>query len=254
MTDAPDPHRLTLTWRRHGGKSPVILSFRPRWLWTGGLLLAVFLGLEGWALVTAARTSRRVRSLTGLSIEVDDLRRQNLRLRELDADLREILGFQQKMLRLAGIETALRRNPGLGDNFSELGTFDRPVLGGANRLILWPVDGERLRDFGPDHPGVDLRAAEGSAVLAAGSGRVTGSTRDDAWGVRLVLEHSDTLRTVYANAERSLVAVGDTVLAGQVIALAGAGFEGKEPHLHFEVRVRGDAVPPDGFIPALSAP
>jgi murein DD-endopeptidase MepM/ murein hydrolase activator NlpD len=101
---------------------------------------------------------------------------------------------------------------------------------------------------------VDLRAPEGSAILAAGSGRVAGSTRDDAWGVRLVLEHSDSLRTVYANAGRSLVAVGDTVLAGQVIALVGAGFEGKDPHLHFEVRLNGTAVPPDRYIPTLSSP
>jgi murein DD-endopeptidase MepM/ murein hydrolase activator NlpD len=221
---------------------------------TAALLLIAFLALEAWALVATMRVSRRVRSFATLSLEVEDLRRQNLRLKELDEELREILGFQQKMLRLAGIETALRRNPGLGDNFTELGLLGDPVLGNGNRLILWPVEGTRLRGIGPDHPGVDIGASLRGAVLAAGSGRVARATHDATWGGRLLLEHNDTLATVYANLDRALVAAGDTVKAGQVIGLVGAGFEGKEPHLHFEVSVRGKSVDPDARIPRVGSP
>ena len=57
--------------------------------------------------------------------------------------------------------------------------------------------------------------------------------------------------TVYANTELNLVEAGDTVEAGQVIALVGAGFEGEEPHLHFEVLKYGDPVSPRDFYPDL---
>jgi murein DD-endopeptidase MepM/ murein hydrolase activator NlpD len=241
----PGARGLSVIVARSGGKPPWRLDLSPAWIWIAGILLTGILVAGAVAVVTYIQAMGRINELSSLTVEVETLRRQNEAVQELEAELRELRELQQQMLHLAGIESALGVDEKLSRDLP--GSED----GADQPLLLWPIDGETLREFGPDHPGVDLSSAWKGTVAAAGDGVVIEEGRTDSWGHRLVIEHSDSLRTVYANNEMNLVTVGDRVEAGQVVALVGRGPEGKEPHLHFEVWMGGKPVPPRDRIPDL---
>jgi murein DD-endopeptidase MepM/ murein hydrolase activator NlpD len=110
----------------------------------------------------------------------------------------------------------------------------------------------------PDgHHGVDLRARRGTAVLAVADGVVETSGDLDAGGAKygktVTIAHADGRRSMYAHLDRRKVGAGDTVHAGQVIALSGASGKVSGPHLHLEMREHGRPVDPAGVAAVLAA-
>ncbi|MBD3163488.1 MAG: peptidoglycan DD-metalloendopeptidase family protein, partial [Candidatus Eisenbacteria bacterium] len=101
-----------------------------------------------------------------------------------------------------------------------------------------------------EHAGVDLAGPAGSPVRAAADGVVEISTWDEAFGHLLVLRHAGGWSTRYGHNERILVASGDSVRAGQPIALLGNTGISSAPHLHFET-VKGETAvdPAEYFLP-----
>jgi murein DD-endopeptidase MepM/ murein hydrolase activator NlpD len=95
------------------------------------------------------------------------------------------------------------------------------------------------------HPGLDFPAPTGTAVTAARGGVVV-ETGDnpDGYGRRIVLDHGQGERTLYAHLSAILVRVGQSVAAGALIGRVGSTGFSTGPHLHFEVRVRGAAIDP----------
>ncbi|UCF10646.1 MAG: M23 family metallopeptidase [Candidatus Bipolaricaulota bacterium] len=110
----------------------------------------------------------------------------------------------------------------------------------------WPLEGEIDSGFGyREHPvlgtfhhhnGIDIDVSEGTSVNAAAAGRVIHVAEDEGLGLVIYLRHADDFHTVYGHLAQSLVAVGDTVGAGQQIALSGNTGISTGPHLHFEIR------------------
>jgi murein DD-endopeptidase MepM/ murein hydrolase activator NlpD len=103
--------------------------------------------------------------------------------------------------------------------------------------------------FGPRgsrfHSGLDFTAPTGTAVSAAGSGRVVFAGRHTSgWGNLVVVKHGSGVRTLYAHLSRIDVKLGQSVSSGAVVGLVGATGTATGPHLHFEVLVRGAAVDP----------
>ncbi len=120
-----------------------------------------------------------------------------------------------------------------------------PAPAAAPTGLRSPVAGEIIRPFSGSNEGVDIRAAEGTAVGAAASGTVAAITRDTDQVPILVLRHPDGLLTVYANIRDITVAKGDAVSAGQRVASVGGG---NPSFLHFEVRRGFEAVDPEPLI------
>ena len=106
--------------------------------------------------------------------------------------------------------------------------------------LSWPASGRITSGFGPrregHHDGIDLAAAEGSAVRAAAAGKVIFSDRLSGYGNVVIVEHGGGLTTVYAHNARNHVAKGDRVAHRQQIASLGSTGRTAGPHLHFEVR------------------
>lgn len=123
----------------------------------------------------------------------------------------------------------------------------------AQAAWRWPVDGPVVRAFqppdstyGPGHRGVDLAAAPGSPVRAAGAGTVVFSG-EVAGGLHVVVEHRGGLRTSYSYLLDTAVAVGMRVDTGAIIGRAGGGDPGGAHPVgvvHFGLRVGDRYVDP----------
>ncbi len=103
------------------------------------------------------------------------------------------------------------------------------------------------------HHGVDFKAAYGQGVPAAADGRVVEAADRDAYGLTVVIEHPDGLRTRYAHLANMTVSVGDRVLQGQEIGRVGQSGRATGPHLHFEVIRDGQRIDPTTVV-ALQGP
>lgn len=112
--------------------------------------------------------------------------------------------------------------------------------------FIRPVDGPILRAFSSSNEGIDISAATGTAVRAAGDGEVAAITQDTDQVPILVIRHADGLLTVYANIADISVSRGESISRGQQVATVGAG---DPSFLHFEVRRGFEAVDPDQYLP-----
>jgi murein DD-endopeptidase MepM/ murein hydrolase activator NlpD len=116
----------------------------------------------------------------------------------------------------------------------------------------WPLDlrgfvtrGQvRPGDPAESHAGIDIAVPVGSAVRASGGGTVEQAGTDSAYGMFVLLQHPGRYETMYGHASRLLVHAGDSVQAGQVIALSGNSGRSTAPHLHFEIRLDGKSIDP----------
>ncbi len=99
------------------------------------------------------------------------------------------------------------------------------------------------------HRGTDFGAGHGSDVMAVADGTVTFAGNDpDGYGNWLEIEHLDGKRTRYAHLSSFEVTSGP-VSQGQVIGKVGSTGASTGPHLHFEVRIGGEAVDPMSYLP-----
>jgi peptidoglycan hydrolase-like protein with peptidoglycan-binding domain len=94
------------------------------------------------------------------------------------------------------------------------------------------------------HAGVDFPATTGTPVTAAASGRVAFAGYDDGWGLTIVLDHGNAVRTRYAHLSATTVSPGASVTAGAQVGRVGTTGFSTGPHLHFEVTVRGASANP----------
>lgn len=89
------------------------------------------------------------------------------------------------------------------------------------------------------HSGLDIAAPEGSDIFAAFDGVVEKADYSKARGNYIFLNSQGGIKTVYCHCSELLVAEGDAVSAGQVIARVGSTGQATGPHLHFEIRING---------------
>lgn len=117
---------------------------------------------------------------------------------------------------------------------------------------LWPLESagfvtrgsEGPSDYSGPHPGVDIATPTGSDVRASGGGSVVEVGENPEYGTFIRLSHPNGYETLYGHLSKVLVHTGDQVGAGTVIAKSGNTGRSTAPHLHFEVRLRGQAVDP----------
>jgi len=105
--------------------------------------------------------------------------------------------------------------------------------------LVHPVAG--VGDF---HRGTDIGAGCDAAIYAATDGVVEAAGTLGTYGNWILIDHGNGIETGYAHiaAGETLVGVGESVTAGQVIAGVGSTGASTGCHLHFEVRIDGTAV------------
>lgn len=124
-----------------------------------------------------------------------------------------------------------------------------------------PIEGARISSsYGPRldpflrrlamHTGIDLRAPGGTKVHASAQGKVVSAGRNGGYGLMVEIEHPSGLTSRYAHMRKLLVSEGETVEAGDVLGLVGSTGRSTGPHLHYEIRVNGEATDPRRFVQA----
>jgi len=98
------------------------------------------------------------------------------------------------------------------------------------------------------HEGIDVSAPMNAEIEAPASGIVTKVEWVDGYGNMLTIDHGYGLVTRYAHCSKILVARGQRVKRGQVIARVGSTGLSTGPHLHYEVWVSGKPVDPVKYV------
>lgn len=132
--------------------------------------------------------------------------------------------------------------------------------------MLWPtgyqvvtqwygVNRHLYSKFGlPGHEGLDMRAPNGSPIVACAPGEVYRVAVEEGqggnYGIHVRIKHQvkgQIFKTVYAHFQRADVNVGDFVVRGQQIGLANNTGNSYGAHLHISLKLEG--IGSDSFMP-----
>ena len=123
-----------------------------------------------------------------------------------------------------------------------------PAADPAPTHFVWPAQGTITQPFrAGGHPGVDIGILRSLAVRAAAPGRVTlvgTPTGYEGYGTIVAVDVGGGYTALYARLSQYAVHRNDEVDAGERIGTAGCTGWCTGTHLHFEVRLNGQAVDP----------
>lgn len=147
------------------------------------------------------------------------------------SDMAGITTFSTSPIRSSRIPAADGFRPGMPVSraaiTSGFGRRSHPVLGGARM-----------------HSGVDLAAPLGSPVVATMDGLVELAGWNGGYGLAVRLAHKGGLETRFGHLSKITVSPGNEVRRGEVIGYVGSTGRSTGPHLHYEMRLNGIAIPP----------
>ncbi len=240
-----------------GVESPVGIRMRA-WLFKSIIVLIslalvgiiLFLIFYGKVIVRAAEADR-------LEMENENLKMYKYKLTLLEEKMNQTREVVARISNLAGVELEFPELPDDSIIFSQWRNQKPAVLNRSpeiseHRPSGLPLTGYMTRGFSDDsaeyHPGVDIAAAIGTPVLATASGVVLFAGEDSTYGQVVIIEHNDSVSTLYGHNSELLVSEGHEVLVGNRIALSGNSGISTAPHLHYEIRENNIPVNPLKYI------
>ena len=102
------------------------------------------------------------------------------------------------------------------------------------------------------HYGTDIAAFAGEDIVAFADGIVTFAGPSDSYGNYIIIDHGGGWTTLYAHCSYLYAKTGQSVSAGEKIALVGATGLVTGPHLHFELQRDGIYVNPEYYINSVA--
>lgn len=122
--------------------------------------------------------------------------------------------------------------------------FHPPAIGDLSSNFGFRSWGRRKKF----HFGVDVRMETGDPVYCIFDGVVRVAKRSADYGYVVLIRHYNGLETLYAHFSQLLTYPGAPVRSGDIIGLAGSTGRSTGPHLHFEVRFKGEKIDPNKII------
>ncbi len=185
-----------------------------------------------------SQRSQRRRTLDQIAARIKDQSRELARLRE-------------DQTRLQNLITSVRR-----------ALVDVPYEAGSNKpfpelkgKLSWPLRGPILARFGASKAGGKLSwrglwigSPAGTPVQAIARGRVVYVGWMHSYGLIVIIEHGDGYYSLYGHAQSASVSLGDTVMPGQAVALAGDSGGHEKPGVYLEIRKGKDPVNPQQWL------
>ncbi|GLV21595.1 M23 family metallopeptidase [Sphingomonadales bacterium 56] len=123
----------------------------------------------------------------------------------------------------------------------------RPVL----KLSLTSNFGVRSDPFNGGarmHKGIDIPGPVGTPIYATADGIVSRAGWASGYGNLVQITHGGGLETRYGHMSKLVAAPNSFVRRGQLIGLMGSTGRSTGSHLHYEVRVDGQAINPMPFV------
>ena len=110
--------------------------------------------------------------------------------------------------------------------------------------LSWPTVGGYVSSqtgyrWGKMHKGIDIARPSDRTIKAADNGTIASAGWSGGYGNKVVINHNNGLKTVYAHLDSINVSVGQTVSQGQKIGVMGSTGDSTGIHLHFEVYKNG---------------
>jgi murein DD-endopeptidase MepM/ murein hydrolase activator NlpD len=131
-------------------------------------------------------------------------------------------------------------------------------LRAAAAPTLWPVEGPLTGHFGERtdpisgegafHRGVDISSEYGTRIIAPANGTVRYADFMNGYGKAVVVEHGNSITTLYGHLSGFAVTPGQTIRRGDTIGYVGLSGRSTGPHLHYEVRIRNTPVNPSKYL------
>ncbi len=98
------------------------------------------------------------------------------------------------------------------------------------------------------HKGIDFAGSEDANIIATASGVVSWASSRYGYGNLIEINHGDGLKTRYGHNKKLVVAVGDVVTKGQVIAKMGSTGRSTGPHVHYEILRNNRQIDPMKYV------
>jgi len=218
----------------------------------GGLVVLIlgivlFFVFYGHILSRAARADK-------LAEENQRLLRYQYKVQLLEENLKQARGIVTRLTDMAGIDIEFPEIPDDSTLFTALDQAGQAVIASSPGPDFTfpsglPIQGFMTQEFEIEdsnryHPGVDIACAEGTPVLATAPGEVIYADFDSTYGYMVVIQHSDSVTTIYGHNRELLVQTGQKVLGGSRIALSGNTGISTAPHLHYELRINNQPIDP----------
>lgn len=98
------------------------------------------------------------------------------------------------------------------------------------------------------HRGIDFAGKIGTELLAVAPGRVISAGERVGYGTTVEIDHGLGFTTLYAHLSKITVSRGDWVRPGTIVGLGGSSGRSTGPHLHYEIRYKGNPFDPEKFV------
>lgn len=98
------------------------------------------------------------------------------------------------------------------------------------------------------HSGLDIGTSGGNPIYAVMSGTVTKAEKIGGYGNCIIINHGNSIETLYAHCKSLEVSPGSKVSRGQKVASVGSTGRSTGNHLHFEILIHGKKVNPEKFL------
>lgn len=185
-------------------------------------------------------TAQKLRSLEELQAEIEERLKENI--------------YHREQLEILITEKTLRQRNLLAQIQAE---FEEGII--RKGALPWPTQGDLIEsfDYDPDdpmhhqnNPGINIAALQGQKVISVANGVVVYSDWFQGYGNMVIIDHGDSILSLYAHLSEIIVENGKTVKQGAVIGYVGSTASLKGPMLHFAIRVHSEPQDPlDWLLP-----
>jgi|SRR5690625_3095352 len=219
------------------------------------------------------KVEKKLASLNDLKVELKAIEELILEQKESNEQKREELKAKEKELtqlksdlqikdkKLAALEADIYKsmeaasNP-IGSNSGGSSNSGSGAAVAGDGVLGWPTQGGYISSHmgsrgGRTHKGIDIARTDRSTsppIFAADGGTVASAGYSGAYGNKVVINHSNGMKTLYAHLSSINVSAGQSVSKGTKIGVMGTTGRSTGIHLHFEVYTNGALQNPMNYL------
>jgi murein DD-endopeptidase MepM/ murein hydrolase activator NlpD len=104
-----------------------------------------------------------------------------------------------------------------------------------------------------NHKGIDIPGPVGTPIYATADGVIGRAQWLGGYGKYVEINHGNAVQTRYGHLSAMNVTPGQSVRKGDILGYMGSTGRSTGSHLHYEVRIAGEAINPTAFLSPLTA-